>query len=272
VTTPIGTTWETIGNAKVIDLAHPLERGMPVSPNHPAFQFAMMRRHGDVIRSDGASAANEMVVLGGHVGTHIDALGHVSQDGVMYGGVDAERSQSNHGLTELGIDTVEPILCRGVLLDVARVHGVDVLDAGYEVTAADLESAQDAAGVVVSEGDAVLIRTGWAAHWSVPEVFLGQVDGAPGPGVSAGQWLIDHGIRVAGAETIAFEVIRPAEGHATLPVHRMLLVEAGIHIIEAMNLATLSDEEVHEFLFVATPLKITGGTGSPIRPVAVIDG
>jgi kynurenine formamidase len=264
--------WEAIGNAKVIDLAHSLERGMPVSPNHPAFQLAMMRRHGDMVRSDGASAANEMIVLGGHVGTHIDALGHVSQDGVMYGGADAMDSQSNHGLTKLGIDTVKPILCRGVLLDVARVHGVAVLDAGYEVTDADLESAQDQAGIEVSAGDAVLIRTGWAAHWGDPGTFLGQADGAPGPGVLAAQWLIDRDVRVAGAETIAFEAIRPGEGHATLPVHRMLLVEAGIHIIEAMNLTDLSEESTSEFLFIGAPLKITGGTGSPMRPLAVIDG
>lgn len=272
MTTSRGTIWDAIGNAKVIDLAHSLERGMPVSPNHPAFQIAMMRRHGDIVRSDGASAANEMIVLGGHVGTHIDALGHVSQDGIMYGGESAEDSQSNHGLTRLGIDTVEPILCRGVLLDVARAHGVAVLDAGYEVTVSDLESAQDAAGVGVSAGDAVLIRTGWAAHWSEPESFLGQADGAPGPGVSAAQWLIDRDVRVAGAETIAFEVIRPGEGHATLPVHRMLLVEAGIHIIEAMNLTALAEESATEFLFIGAPLKITGGTGSPMRPLAVIDG
>ena len=269
---PFGTTWEAIGSAKVIDLAHSLERGMPVSPNHPAFQLAMMRRHGDMIRSDGASAANEVIVLGGHVGTHIDALGHVSQDGLMYGGIDAEGSQSNHGLTRLGIDTVDPILCRGVLLDIASVHGVEVLDAGYEVTGEDLAAAQDSAGVVVSPGDAVLIRTGWAMHWSVPDAFLGQANGAPGPGVSAAQWLIDRDVRVAGAETIAFEVIKPGEGHATLPVHRMLLVEAGIHIIEAMTLTALAAESVYEFLFIAAPLKIAGGTGSPMRPLAVVDG
>ena len=269
---PFGATWEAIGSAKVIDLAHSLERGMPVSPNHPAFQIAMMRRHGDMVRSDGASAANEMIVLGGHVGTHMDALGHVSQDGVMHGGIDALGSQSNHGLTRLGIDTVDPVLCRGVLLDIAGLHGVEVLDAGYEVTGEDLAAAQDAAAVVVSGGDAVLIRTGWATHWSDPEIFLGQTNGAPGPGVSAARWLIDRSVRVVGAETIAFEVINPGEGHATLPVHRMFLVEAGIHIIEAMNLTALAAESASEFIFIAAPLKIAGGTGSPIRPLAVVDG
>lgn len=272
MTAPFGLTWESVGSARVIDLAHPLERGMPVSPNHPAFQYAMMRRHGDMVRSDGGSAANEMFMLGGHVGTHIDALGHVSQDGLLYGGIDAGSSQSNHGLTRLGVETVDPIVGRGVLLDVARHHGVDVLEPGYEVTVADLEGAAAEAQVSVEPGDAVLIRTGWAEHWSDVDVFRGQVGGVPGPGVEAAKWLVDHRARVTGAETIAYEVIRPGEGHATLPVHRVLLVEAGIHIIEAMNLTALAAAEVYEFLFVAAPLKIVGGTGSPVRPIAIVDG
>ena len=110
MTAPWGLTWEAVGSARVIDLAHPWERGMPVSPNHPAFQLAMMRRHGDMVLSDGGSAANEIFVLGGHVGTHIDALGHVSQDGLMYGGIAAADSQSNLGLTALGVETIDPIL------------------------------------------------------------------------------------------------------------------------------------------------------------------
>ncbi|MFB3051808.1 MAG: cyclase family protein, partial [Acidimicrobiia bacterium] len=88
-------TWKSLLSARVIDLAQPLHRGMPVSPNHPSFQLALMRRHGDMVRSDGGSAANEIIVTGGHVGTHIDSLAHVSQDGRLHGGVDAESLQSN---------------------------------------------------------------------------------------------------------------------------------------------------------------------------------
>lgn len=271
MTAPLGLTWGAVRGARIIDLAHPLERGMPVSPNHPAFQYAMMRRHGDMIRSDGGSAANEMFLLGGHVGTHIDALGHVSQDGLLYGGIDASSSQSNHGLTSLGVDTVDPIFGRGVLLDVARYHDVDVVEPGYEVTVDDLEGAATAAGVTVEPGDAVLIRTGWAEHWNDVDLFRGQVAGAPGPGVEAARWLVDHDVRVTGTETIAYEVIRPGEGHATLPVHRILLVEAGIHIVEVMDLTALANAAEYEFLFVAAPLRIVGGTGSPMRPIAIVD-
>jgi len=76
---------------------------------------------------------------------------------------------------------------------------------------------------------------------------------------------------VTGAETIAYEVIRPGAGHATLPVHRILMVGAGIQIMEVMNLTDLAESDISEFLFVAAPLRIVGGTGSPIRPFAVVD-
>ena len=85
-----------------------------------------------------------------------------------------------------------------------------------------------------------------------------------------GLWLADRRVRLAGGETIAFEVIRPGAGHATLPVHRILLVEAGIHIIETMDLTGLAASGSLEFVLVVTPLKIVGGTGSPIRPIALV--
>lgn len=261
--------WERLGRAEVLDLAHGLKRGIPVSPNHPAFEMALLRRHGDMMRPDGGSAANEVIVTGGHVGTHIDALAHVSHDGLLHGGVVAHEVTSNDGFSALGIDTFPPLVGRGVLLDVARVHGVDVLEPGYEVTAEDLARAEKESGTTVGEGDAALIRTGWSVHYQDAPRFLGQQDGAPGPGVEAAEWLADRRVAVAGGETIAFEVIRPGKGHTTLPVHRVLLVEAGIHIIEVMDLRPLAGRELTVFGFVAAPLKLVGGTGSPLRPLAL---
>lgn len=263
--------WDRLTSSHIIDLAQPLHRGMPVSANHPAFQLALMRRHGDVVRSDGGSAANEIIVTGGHVGTHIDALAHVSQDGILHGGVEPDSIQSNLGFSELGIETVEPIVCRGVILDIAALHGVDLLEGGYEVSVEDLDEAARRQSVDVMEGDAVLIRTGWSRHWNNPTAFIGTETGTPGPGEAAAGWLSEHRIRLAGAETLAFEVIAPARGHAVLPAHRILLVEAGIHIIEVMDLSVLAEAGVSEFLFVASPLKLVGATGSPIRPIALID-
>jgi kynurenine formamidase len=259
----------SLGSARVYDLAQPIEAGMPVSPNHPGFKMALQRRHGDMRRADGSSAANEMVLLGGHTGTHIDALCHVSHEGRLHGGADAYEAQKGGRFRIHGVETIPITVCRGVLLDVAGLHGVSVLAPGTAITAEDLARAAHGQGVEVRPGDAVLVRSGWSAHWGAPETFLGHADGVPGPDESAARWLIERRIRLTGAETIAYECIPPGRGHALLPVHRMLLVEAGIHIIEAMNLEPLARDRVWEFVFVLTPLKLVGATGVPVRPVAI---
>jgi kynurenine formamidase len=261
--------WDLTEQAKIYDLAQPLEAGMPVSPNHPGFKMALMRRHGDMLRADGGSASNEMIMLGGHTGTHIDALCHVSHNGELHGGVDAHQAQKGGRFSSHGVEQIPITVCRGVMLDIPALFGVEVLAAGAPITAANLEAASKRQQVEVRKGDAVLIRSGWPAHWGSPETFIGHADGVPGPDESAAQWMMDRGVRITGAETIAYEAIYPGRGHALLPVHRMLLVEHGIHIIEVMNLTELARDGVSEFLFVVTPLKVVGATGIPVRPIAV---
>jgi kynurenine formamidase len=263
--------WDRVGRARVYDLARPLEAGMPVSPNHPGFKMALLRRHGDMERADGSSAANEILVLGGHTGTHLDALCHVSYRGRLFGGVDAAEAQRRGRFDRLGVETIAPFLCRGVLLDVATLEGERVLPPGFPITADHLERAASRQGVEVRAGDAVLIRSGWPSHWSDPETFLGATKGAPGPDESAARWLLDRSVRLAGGETIAFEHIPAGRGHALLPVHRMLLVEAGVHILEVLDLGELAADERWEFLFILTPLKVVGATGVPVRPLALVD-
>lgn len=256
--------------AKVYDLAQPLEQGMPQSPNHPSFRMALARRHGDQVRPDGGSAANEIVVTGGHVGTHVDALAHVSHNGLLFGGIDAAEAQRGGRFNALGVHTIAPFLCRGVLLDVAGHKGVDVLPAEYPVTAADLEATAAAQGTAIQAGDAVLIRTGWARHWSNVAAFVGHESGVPGPDEGAARWLSRFQIRLSGSDTIAYEVIPAGAGHRVLPVHRIFLVEQGIHIMEVLQLEDLARDKQYEFIFMAAPLKMTGATGSPIRPLAIV--
>jgi kynurenine formamidase len=262
--------WERFAGARLIDLAQPLEQGMPVSPNHPGYKLALQRRHGDMVRADGGSASNEMMLLGGHTGTHIDALCHVSHQGKLFGGQDAAAAQTGGRFNVHGVESIPLIFWRGVMLDIAGLHGVDVLAPGTPITASDLERAADRQGVDVKPGDAVLIRSGWPTHWKDVDTFVGHHHGVPGPDESAAEWLINRKIRLTGAETIAYECIYPERGHALLPVHRMLLVEQGIHIIEVLNLTELATQGISEFLFVVTPLKVVGATGVPIRPVAVV--
>jgi kynurenine formamidase len=256
---------------RVYDLAQPLETGIPCSPNHPGFRMALIRRHGDGVREDGGSAANEIIVTGGHVGTHVDALGHVSHEGLLHGGFSAAESQTGGRLRHGGIEELEPLIARGVLLDVAGERGVDVLAGSDAIEVADLERTVAWSGVEIHEGDVALIRTGWGRHFGDPTTFLGHDSGVPGPTEEAARWLADRGIRATGSDTTAYEYIPPRAGHRLLPVHRLLLVERGIHIIEMLNLEGISSARLYRFAFVLAPLKLVGATGSPVRPLALSD-
>lgn len=264
------TLWELAAQARQIDLAHPFRVGMPQSPNHPPFRMVIERRHGDMVRLDGGSAANEMIVTGGHVGTHIDALAHVSQDGLVFGGVPANSLLTARGFSRLGVDDLPPFVGRGVLLDVTAVHGVDALEPGYEVTPDDLIAAQERIGCEIRPGDVVLVGTGWSRHWGDGDTFTGLTGGVAGPGLEAGKWLAQFSPRMVGGEAITFERIAPGAGHSLLPVHNTMLVENGINIIETMNLAPLIDAAASEFLLILAGLNLAGATGSPVRPLALI--
>ena len=262
------TDLDTVAGGRVYDLAHPLDPAMPVSPNHPGYRMALLRRHGDMVRADGGSASNEMIVLGGHTGTHLDALAHVSHDGKLYGGVSAAEAQVGGRFSQFGIDTVEPIFCRGVLLDVAACRG-DAVGAGEPITAHELSRVAQHQGTSLPRDGAILIRSGWARHWDDPHRYLGYDSGVPGPDASAAEWMAAAHPRVTGHDSMAYEHLPAGAGHALLPVHRILLVEHGIHIIENLDMEHLSADRVYEFLFVCLPLKFVGATGSPVRPIAV---
>ena len=259
-------------HARVFDLGRPMFPGMPQSPNHPAYTHTLPRRHGDAFRPGGGSAANDLIVTGTHVGTHIDALAHVSQDGLLHGGVDAAQAQAGGKFLDLGIHTVQPWLCRGVLLDIPAALGVDACDDDHEVTPDELDAAVARQGVEPGAGDVALIRTGWGRRFADGAPFVGRETGTPGVGEAGARWLAQRGVRAAGAETIAFERIAPGAGHSILLAHRVLLVDHGIHIIETMDLEELAQARAYEFLFVLSPLPLVGATGSPVRPLAVVAG
>jgi kynurenine formamidase len=256
-------------DGRVYDLGQPLFPGMPVSNFHPPYVFSLMVRHGDQVLPDGCCASNEVVVLSGHTGTHLDAIGHVAEHGQLHGGLDAVQQQvGGRGLRQLGIEAVDPIVARGVLLDVPAHRGVDLLPGGSAITADELAAVSARQGVEVRAGDVVLIRTGWLRHWGDPAAYRGDETGEPGPDAGAAEWLAERGIVATGTDTIAFEA-RPRGGSA-LAAHGVLIARHGIHILEIVNLEELARDRVYTFLFVAAPLKIVGATGSPVRPIAIV--
>jgi kynurenine formamidase len=247
---------------RTIDLAQPYYVGAPHHPAHPAYLYSLNKKHGDYVNPGGASSAADAIALGTHVGTHIDALCHFSCNGQLHGGIDVAGVQSYAGGVERHtIDRVEPLVRRGVLLDVARAEGVEILPKDFAIRPEHLEKC----GVKVLEGDVVLIRTGWAKFWDDAAKFISEVN-SPGPALEGAKWLSGRRVFATGSDTAPFEFAPSPE----MSVHVHLLVESGIHIIECLNLEELSASGATEFLFIALPLKIRGGTGSPIRPIALI--
>ncbi|GGF82590.1 cyclase [Azorhizobium oxalatiphilum] len=256
--------------ARQIDLSHPMQKGMPIHPAHPPFHITLNNRHGDVLRCCGHSSSNELMVTSTHSSTHIDAICHVSEHGALYGKYEASEQQRGIDLFKVhGAETIAPIFRRGVLLDVAATRGVSALEPAYEITVADMEAAEKASGTTIQPGDIALVRTGWAQYWKESQRYLGlDSAGAPGPGVEAGHWLAARKPFSVGSDTSAFEVMN--HHNITLEVHMILIAQNGIHIIENLNLEDLSGVAKGAFAFVAQPLRISGATGSPIRPLALL--
>ncbi|MGH3281233.1 MAG: cyclase family protein, partial [Trebonia sp.] len=197
---------------RVFDLGRPMSVGMPQSPNHPQYWHALPRRHGDLMRADGSSAANDVIMTGTHVGTHIDSLAHVSFQGCLYGGVDAAAEQAGGRFMKHGVHTIEPMVCRGILLDVPAALGIGACEPAYEITVADLEATAAHHGISVGRGDVVLVRSGWGRRFDEgSDAYVGQGTGVPGVSEAGATWLADRGVRAAGADTIAFEQL-PAGG------------------------------------------------------------
>lgn len=258
-------SWPSAGRHDVYDLSHELHTGIPHHPNHPPYSFTLTKQHGEVMYPEGVSAAAEMFTTSGHVGTHMDGFAHVSRLGRVYGGHDITGNQSYaEGVSVQSVHEMAPVLAPGHLVDMTVLRGRD-LTPEDGVGADDLEAwFQDRP--LPQRGSVVLIRTGWDRHWSENATYLGTQTGAPGVTLSAAQWLTDHGVVASGADTVAYEQM-PAPA---LPVHCHLLVDSGVPIMEAMHLEPLARRQLWEFFFVAAPLPIRGGTGSPIRALAFV--
>jgi kynurenine formamidase len=255
---------DLLERVEIHDLSQPYFVGMPNHPAHPPFQYSLGKAHGEFVRSNGSSAALDAFALGGHVGTHIDALSHFSMCGRLHGGIDAAENQSYaEGMTAHSVDTIKPILRRGILLDVAAYEEMAALPEDFVIDAELLEKIAERQETAIREGDIALVRTGWAIHWSDARRYINGLKN-PGVNLEAAQWLSSKGVFAGGSDTVTFEHLP----NDTMPVYVHLLVEKGIHVVEALNLESLAENERHEFAFVAAPMKVTGGTGAPIRPLA----
>jgi kynurenine formamidase len=259
-----------VRSGKVLSLAQPLSPQTPVPRHRAGIQHFMGRDGGDYAagarRPGGFQFAEDTVVMPLHIGTHIDALCHAWYDDVLYNGHPGSGTRSTSGATRCGIDKMGPVVGRGVLLDVAGARGGPLHD-GAAIGPRDLEEATRRSGIAVGKGDIVLVRTGWAEHQGRADSV--SFDGEPGLDVDAALWLAEREIAALGADNFAVEVIPFAQG-TVFPVHQRLIRDFGVPLLEGLLLHELAATGCCEFMFVASPLPVVGGTGSPINPIAIL--
>ncbi len=210
-----------------------------------------------------SGGAEEVLTMNLHTSSHIDAFSHSWYDGRLYNGHPCD-VVSAEGASRCGIGEVGAVAGRGILLDMPPLFETDCLDDGCAISPGDLDAAVRRQGVEIRAGDILLVRTGWQGRFrregdSVRDSF-------PGLAATCWQWLAQRDVSVLGADNGAVEVW-PPEGK---PLHHYLLRDFGIHLLEYLDLEELSADRVHEFFFVAAPLRIRGATASPVNPLAII--
>ncbi|WP_326837501.1 cyclase family protein [Amycolatopsis rhabdoformis] len=210
--------------------------------------------------------SGDVIFMYTHTGTHIDSLNHFGVDGKIYNGFTAEENLGSRHWTKGGAENIPPIVARGVLLDVATTHGVDCLPDSYAITVEDLESALSRTGLHLAEGDVAFVRTGRMRYWPDGGKVLGN---PPGLSLDAARWITDQGISVVASDQECVEVGPSEHEDNWLPGHCHFLAEAGVPMIELVNLEELARDGVDEFCLIAAPIRLRGASGSPLRPLAM---
>jgi kynurenine formamidase len=203
----------------------------------------------------------------GQIGTQFDGLGHLGIGELFYNGNRRREFAKPEGLTRLGIENVGPIVTRGVLIDVARFKGVEQLPPTYEITAADLTGALQRQRTEIGAGDVALIHTGWGSLWMKDNAKF--IATAPGIGLAAAELLVKEEVVVVGSDNWGLEVMPNPDPDLSAPVHQLLLARNGIYIHENLATEALARDNVYEFAYIFTPLRLKGATGSPGSPIAL---
>jgi kynurenine formamidase len=267
----------------VISCAIPLDERGPVYParvppkhvmTSTGADYAAGKRRAGSMPEGGMKFSDDYLFAALQCSTQWDGLAHAWYGTELYNGV-PETSVRSSGAERLSIDKLHRhFVGRGVLLDLPRaINNSTRLAPGYAVTADDLDRTVTFARTQVGRGDIVLIRTGhlpWFYELKDRRPFW---EGAPGLGLSTVKWLHEREVAAVALDTVVAEV-QPSEiPNAVLPLHGLLIRDVGLTIGELFDLEPLADDcaadGVYEFLFVGQPLRVVGGVGSPINPLAI---
>jgi kynurenine formamidase len=211
-----------------------------------------------------------------NVSTQIDGLAHITAgpDNHWYNGFTEDQWGGDWGPRKCDASTIPPIVARGVLIDVAAYKKVDALPGHTVITTQDLKDTLAWEDVSLQPGDVVLVRTGTGRFWGEDGADHAQIveHDSAGPDLDATRWLVeDQGAMMVGSDTSGYEVNPPrGDSGTTIPVHRYLLVDQGVHLGEFHYLEGLSKAKAYTFCYMATTNKIKGtAAGFALRPIAV---
>lgn len=202
------------------------------------------------------------------IGTQVDGLNHLQIGDRFYNGWRAQEIVEDWGTNRLGIETVPPVISRGVLVDVARHRGVPRLNAGDVITVDDVECALRSAGLTVGQGDVVLFHTGWGSLWETDHALFNS--GEPGVGMAVAEWLVERRVAMTGADTWSFGAVPGEDPARPFLVPQVLNVKHGLFIMENLATEVIAEAGVHEFMFALTHHKTRGSTAAVIAPAAVV--
>lgn len=266
-----------IASGKTYDLSVPYFVGMPSFDllGDPGYQYWLTHTpRGTVVDNPNqlgvemnskVSYTGDAISMYTHMGTHIDALNHFGLDGKIWNGFTADEHLGDKGWKKTGAETIPPVIARGVLIDIKGLKGS--MPENYRITTIDLQQALAKQGTTLKKGDVVLIRTGQAAYYKSAGHYL---DNYPGIGLEATRWLVeDREVMLLGADNLSFEAFPPERADNWVPVHTYLLAEKGVMFMEQLDLEALAQDGVYEFAFISASLKLTGASGSPMRPLAI---
>jgi kynurenine formamidase len=271
---------QLVKTGKVYDIGQVYDRDMPLYEGRTYAMFIPSSPTGGPIGEKNQLIYHDEFLCTeiGQVGTQFDGLAHIGRrmkmaDGatkdVFYNGVTIDEMRGPYGVQKLGIEHVKSIVTRGILIDIAGYKGVETLDNSYEVVMDDVRGALKKQGIAedgIKEGDALFFRYGWSKLWNDSDAYN---TNPPGIGMEVGQWVVDKKASMIGSDQWNSEVTpSPGEGMA-FPVHQLLIAENGIFNLENMIYDDLVEDQAYEFLFIFTPTRFKGGTGSPGRPIAI---
>jgi kynurenine formamidase len=256
-----------VRSGRVYDLGLDLNATVPqgVAGAFMPFSFDWMHLPDPCAGAEEFQFAAEGIAGTPHIGTHIDGLMHITSGVRTFGGFDVREVVTDDGFAHDGMETVPPIVTRALILDVAARRG-DPLPDSYEITSSDLDDVLRDRHLDIRKGDAVLVRTGKVREYGIDNEAYQAAQ--PGVGADAAIWLYEQGMAVLGTDTTGTEP-QPFPD-STRTTHQAMLVERGVHLVENLNLEEIAADGICEAMFICLPLRLTGATGSWVRPVAIV--